>query len=293
MTCPGTDLRGPSGDLAPTFDALGYRFALRSDIEGTREAAEHLFAPWRREEGTKGGTLYELLAHGTGGLSELLAEGRSIQRASGPGSMMTWVIADVGRGALTGAPEHATVHAGVVSRGDVAVMLPAPPDHGKTTTVVGLVRAGFAFLSDESAPIGIEDGLVHPFPRPLMLSPDSMRLFPELRASLPAWHHTFRSLNHLVSPMDLRHDCLGKTGPVRYIVAPSYAKGAETRLEPASRAEMLTLLLEQTFNLRTLGTAAVERLATTVREAECYRLTIGDLDAAVRAIERLTEGGTT
>jgi hypothetical protein len=56
---------------------------------------------------------------------------------------------------------------------------------------------------------------------------------------------------------------------------------------------MLTLLLEQTFNLQTLGTAAVERLATTVREAECCRLTIGDLDAAVRAIERLTGGGTT
>jgi hypothetical protein len=116
-----------------------------------------------------------------------------------------------------------------------------------------------------------------------------MALFPDLRASLPGWHEEFRSYNHLVSPLDVRQGCVGEACPVRFIVAPTYEAGARTTLTPVHRAEMLTLLVEQTFNLGTLGGTAVEVLAETVRNAECYRLTVGDLPSAVAAVDQLVE----
>lgn len=270
-----------------SFAPLGSAFEVGTDIAGLAEAVDHLFEPWATR-GPSGGAAYHLFARGADGRPELLRDGCSIQRGNGPGSMLTWVIADVGSRALKDASDHVTVHAGVVARAGVAVMLPAPPDHGKTTTTIGLVEAGFSFLSDESAAIALDDGLVYPFHRPLMLAPDAMALFPRLRASLPEWTDRFRNLNYLIAAQDLRPGCLGEPCPVGFVVAPRFQAGVTTRLEPVSRAEMLTLLLEQTFNLQPLGTSAVERLARTVRDAECFRLTIGDLAGAVRAIGSLT-----
>jgi hypothetical protein len=270
-----------------SFAALGSHFEVATDIAGLGEVVDRLFGPWAAG-GPSGGPAYELLARGADGVPELLCDGVSIQRGNGPGSMLTWVIADVGSRALTEARGHITVHAGVVARDGVAVMLPAPPDHGKTTTTIGLVEAGFAFLSDESAPIGLDDGLVHPFLRPLMLAPDAMALFPRLRASLPGWADKIRNLNYLIPASDLRPGSRGEPCPVGFVVAPRFERGSATSLEPVPRAEMLTLLLEQTFNLRSLGTVAVERLAGTLRDAECYLLTIGDLADAVEVIDGLT-----
>lgn len=270
-----------------SFVTLGSAFEVATDIPGLLEVVDRLFGPWATTSPVGGTVDYTLLASGADDVPELLRDGVSIQRGNGPGSMLTWVVADIGSRALTSSAEHVTVHAGVVARDGVAVMLPAPPDHGKTTTTIGLVEAGFTFLSDESAAIGLDDGLVHPFHRPLMLAPDAMALFPRLRASLPGWADHVRNLNYLIPARDLRPGCLGDPCPVGFVVAPVFRAGAPTRLESVPRAEMLTLLIEQTFNLRTLGSAAVERLATTLSSAACYRLTIGELDGAVRAIEDL------
>jgi hypothetical protein len=60
------------------------------------------------------------------------------------------------------------VHAGAVSWGDRAVVLPAVSGGGKTTLTSALVRAGAAYLSDEYAPLD-ELGRVHPFPKTLSI----------------------------------------------------------------------------------------------------------------------------
>lgn len=62
------------------------------------------------------------------------------------------------------------VHAGVVAFAGVAVMLPGRTLAGKSTLVAALVRAGATYYSDEFAVLD-EDGLVHPFARPLSIRP--------------------------------------------------------------------------------------------------------------------------
>jgi len=64
--------------------------------------------------------------------------------------------------------EHVFVHAGVVACRGRAIVLPGRSFCGKSTLVRELLLHGAVYLSDEFAVLD-EDGLVHPFPRPLSL----------------------------------------------------------------------------------------------------------------------------
>jgi hypothetical protein len=60
------------------------------------------------------------------------------------------------------------IHAGVVAVEDRTIVLPGPSFAGKSTLVAALIRQGATYLSDEYAVLD-EQGLVHPYPRPLSI----------------------------------------------------------------------------------------------------------------------------
>lgn len=68
--------------------------------------------------------------------------------------------------------EHAVskvfVHAGVVGWKGKAILAPASSFHGKSTLIAELVKNGAYYYSDEYAVLD-ENGMVHPFPRPLSI----------------------------------------------------------------------------------------------------------------------------
>jgi hypothetical protein len=66
------------------------------------------------------------------------------------------------------AHEWVFVHAGAVAADHRALLLPGASFTGKTTLVAALVRAGAAYYSDEFAVLD-DDGLVHPYPKPLSI----------------------------------------------------------------------------------------------------------------------------
>jgi hypothetical protein len=66
------------------------------------------------------------------------------------------------------AHEWVFVHAGAVAADQRALLLPGASFTGKTTLVAALVRAGAAYYSDEFAVLD-DDGLVHPYPKPLSI----------------------------------------------------------------------------------------------------------------------------
>ena len=178
------------------------------------------------------------------------------------------------------------VHAGVVVAPDGnAVVLPAASGGGKTTLTAALVRAGFAYLSDEMMAIDPETLRVLPVPRSLFCKPGT---FEALGISPPAL--SAEAMGYVdgaipVRPGDLRPGSVGSAATVRTIVAPRYRPGAETAIEPVSRAAGLTDLASQAFNLQLFGGPAGMRLLGEVaRGARCYRLTVGPLDEAVAAV---------
>ena len=69
------------------------------------------------------------------------------------------------------APDSIFIHAGVVGYQGAAIVVPGRSFAGKTMLVTALVRAGATYYSDEFAVLD-EQGLVHPYAKPLSLRGD-------------------------------------------------------------------------------------------------------------------------
>lgn len=61
--------------------------------------------------------------------------------------------------------EFSIIHAGVVAKGDSALVISGPSGSGKSTMIAALMESGFHFLSDDFCPIHEGTRQVHPFPR--------------------------------------------------------------------------------------------------------------------------------
>ena len=66
-------------------------------------------------------------------------------------------------------PDLYFMHAAALSYRDTGFLLVAPSGGGKSTTCWGLVNHGCGYLSDELAPIHLQDFQIHPFPHALCL----------------------------------------------------------------------------------------------------------------------------
>jgi hypothetical protein len=182
-------------------------------------------------------------------------------------------------------------HAGGVQRGDIGVVLPADPESGKTTLTTGLVRAGFSYLSDEAVGFGDGTGTIEPYPKPLSIDAGAQHLFPELEPAPAPGDDDPPKDQWQVPPDAIRAGAVGTPCRARYIVFPKYEADVATVLTPLSRAAGLVELATNTFAFRDHPRRSLERLAGVVRGARCYRLAVGDLDAACALITELVDDG--
>jgi hypothetical protein len=90
-----------------------------------------------------------------------------------------------------------------------------------------------------------------------------------------------------VAPCDLRPDCISVAAPITRVLFPQYAPDARLRLEPISRGVALIEATKHTFAFRECARVNLDVLAAVVRDAECFTLTVGDLDTAVDAVMEL------
>lgn len=178
------------------------------------------------------------------------------------------------------APRYPMVHAAAATYDGAAVLLPAPPEAGKTTTVAGLVRAGFGYLTDEAVAIDPDTLYALPYPKSLSVDRGSWKVLADLR---PAHDHQIEGQWQLPAS-SIRPDAVAEAAPVRFVVLPSYDRGAATRLEPAHRAEMLVRLADSAFHFQDAPRRNLDVLARVLQDAACYRLVLGDLDEAVRLV---------
>lgn len=177
---------------------------------------------------------------------------------------------------------HTTFHAAAARspRGRV-VLLPAPMEAGKTTTVTGLLRSGWDFLTDEAAAVS-PDGTVHPYHKPLTIDRGSWGLFPDLRPSDIAED----AMSWLV-PANATGARLAQTSQLAVIAFPAYANGERTRAERLSTVEAALSLAHCTFHFERHGARDLRAIAALARTIPTYRVTIGDLATAVELINKL------
>lgn len=204
---------------------------------------------------------------------------------------LAYLLWHINQEAIRRTDDLVLIHAAGLELDGAGVLLPAPMESGKTTLAAGLVRTGFRYLTDEAVPVEPATGQLRPYPKALSLERGSWDVLADLRPELAEEILPYLQAQWHVPPDAIRSGSISPPCQARFVIAPRYRKGADTTLEPIGRAEGLTVLLENTFNLDRHGASGFYALSALVRRCRCYRLTIGSLEEACRVVLSLVEQG--
>jgi hypothetical protein len=164
------------------------------------------------------------------------------------------------------------LHAGAVMRGDSVVLLPAKMDSGKSSTVVGMLEAGFTYLSDEFGALDPISGMAYPAPKTIHIDAETLTFFPGLGDRLKDREGMNEKLNQrFVRPVDLGTG-VGGPGAVRSIVFLSPVFDGPPRLVPVSAAQAVEGMAATSFNLFRYEERGVILLSRIAKEAAAFRL---------------------
>ena len=127
---------------ALSFRALDYRFDVQAEDEELLARVAGCYRDLAATSPPASGTAaqYELLRGSTDGMYRLVCDGRPVFTDSTPSHVLGTLLWHVNaQTTQRPAPGHVVLHAAAAVRGGRAVVLPAPMESGKTTTVSGLV----------------------------------------------------------------------------------------------------------------------------------------------------------
>lgn len=269
------------GHQTRRFVALGFDFAVRSSDPALGRYLDDLFG--HLSVAGDAAHLYRFDDRGAGQRPRIVVslDGIRLRAVSEPATGLGHLLWDVNRRVVEEAgPRHLLVHAAGAERDGGVVILPGPAEAGKSTLVTALVHAGLRYVTDEAVAVGLDDLLVHPYPKPLDIDAGSWPVLghlapppdPDLAPYLvDQWH---------LAPTSLGTGTVASSAPARLVIAPAYRPAAATTLTPMSRSEAVVAMAEQSFNFARHGPRALQTLAALVRRCRCYRLSVADLDQA-------------
>lgn len=182
------------------------------------------------------------------------------------------------------------IHAAVIERNGVAIILPAPPGSGKSTLCAGLVSRGWRLFSDELAIISTTDGQVVPCPRPIGLKNESIQIMRDYEPQAVISRASLDTRKGTVALMKAPSDSIRRateTARVGGIIFPRYQTNAEALMTTRSKAQTGLYLADNSFNYSVTGARGFNTLAEVVDGAACLEFTYSRLDDAVRIFDAL------
>lgn len=218
---------------------------------------------------------------------------RELEVSRTPAEALAHLLWHVNRSVVIRSAGYVLLHAAVASLDGRAVLLPAPSGAGKTTLVAGLVLSGMAYLSDEIAAIDPATGLVHPYAKPLTIHRGSFGTLAPMAPEHPPETGNWVAGQWHVAPTDIRSGAVGLPCRPAAVIVPHYSPDRPTELRSLPRAEALRLLVESCFNLEIHGAHGLHVLARALRGAECYRISVRELDGACELVHRVLDGRVT
>lgn len=270
---------------SPSYRALGHSFRVRSDDPEVGDYIEAVFREFRTDE--PAATTYSLMdrrPHRKAAyalFSDDVRVGLSRSRSRALATLLWHVNQEVVR--LTDS-RFVQWHASAAVRQGVCVVMPAPMESGKTTTVAGLLRHGYQYLTDEAVAVDEQSLLVEPFPKALSIDRGSWGVLPELQPGLRLVEEQWQ-----VPPRSIRPDIVAEPTAPRLIVTPCFRRGSVTELRPLRRAEALVLVAQSTFRFTEDPARNLQVSARVLQGCDCFELVIGDLATAVARIDGLVD----
>lgn len=274
--------------MTGVFRALDFVFSVSATDPPLQDAVDHVYDACRVSGDAT--TQFTLLERGTDTTKIVVFQNdERLVTTSDEALALAYLIWQINQRAVAVSGARLLLHAAAASRGDRAVLLPAPSGGGKSTLVAGLVAAGFEYLTDDVCAVDGNGSCALPYPKPIAIAASAVhKLFDRPGAPvITGARNRFVGDDAFLSAADLGGTVASGAVPAKLVVVPDYRAGATTRLEPLSRAEAAVLLAEQSFNFNDLGAPGLFAIGELVRGCTCHRLTYSDLAAGVACVSEL------
>jgi HprK-related kinase A len=182
------------------------------------------------------------------------------------------------------------LHAGVLERDGLALVMPALPGSGKSTLTAALSLRGWRLLSDEFGAFDPAQRNFRAVLKPVALKNESIGVIQRFEPAAlfgPAFDRTRKgTVSHLVpdaASVAARHR------PARpgAVVFPRWEAGSPTLLEPMHPRVVFSTLAFNAFNYAVLGASGFEAVVHLVRRCPAWQMVYSDLDDALGALDRV------
>ena len=268
--------------------ALEHRFEVFVEPGGQARHVVPVVAPFlARDRGllTESRTRYEVRVGADPRYLSAFADGERLATGKSVVELLGGLSWHVNRAVIERSTERfVLMHAAAATTSGITVVLAADMESGKTTTVAGLLRNGYDYVTDEAVAIDPDSGWITVFPKTLSLDRGSWPLFPECEPPDPGLVRT----QWFVPPARLGAQVAAhRAPPPAVILFPKYEAGATTEVRPVSKAEAVHELGRMTFNFPRNARRNLDTISRLVRRATVARLRIGNLDDAVNAVDEL------
>ena len=216
----------------------------------------------------------------------IIAGGRVIERCPDVDAVVPTLKSAISAEAINREDFGLYLHAAMLRDGESAILLPAPPQSGKTCLAATLAKAGLTYCTDETTLLdplnfdarGLRTALTVKNSGWHLLQP----LYPDLQALAAHRRGDGKVVKYLRPPEPATAADPDAPCRVRWIVFPRYVAGGTNELVPVPRVEALRHLMDECVAMRlSLTPAQVQGLVDWLGSVDCHALTYGDLPSAV------------
>jgi HprK-related kinase A len=181
------------------------------------------------------------------------------------------------------------LHAAVVEREGLAMLMPALPGSGKSTLGAALGLSGWRLMSDEFGALDPKDGQLRSVLKPAALKNDSIEVIRRFGGALAALGPSFPgtrkgTVAHLI-PLPGAVQRVAERATPACVLMPRWQQGSPTVLEPLDPRLAFSQLAFNAFNYAVTGADGFEALVDIAERCRAWRLVYGDLDDAVGTLK--------
>lgn len=281
-------------DRTRSFVAGNLIFAVRVSCDSDRHLLEQLFVDLDEPTSQTSVEIFSMLRT-QGSNSAVQLRGPNVGSATGTLiSALGALVAAVNLAALDAEPSALHLHAGAVVRNGTALVVVAPRQTGKTTTIAHLVERGWAYVTDETVSLASAARRITGFPKPLSIKPAGVGLVEHLtEAMIPPFSADpdLQATGYRFVPASNSGAAIAQGGEARLAVllkrdTASPAAVATSREVPP--ADAVVRMMQEVFDAERHGSAAL-RLAEFAAGVVCHEVTVGTPQSTAALIETLFE----